>query len=160
MGGLIGVTSTLQRHYKMGIDRKFNEAIEARNRGDLNIAVKEFKSIVKVYSTDPKIHAIHSVLGGVYNDLGLYIHALNCFRKATELKPSSELASMGLYLAYVEVKNYPRAIGELKRYLEEYPANHYRITLEELLTDLKNGYAVNFKETIIRLAKKHQVGLS
>lgn len=116
--------------------------------------------MLKKFPTEPKIHLIYSVLGGVYNDLGLSIHALNCFRKATELRLRSELTSGGLYLAHVEIKNYPRAIDELKRYLDEYPANNYRITLEELLTDLDNGYAVNFKETIIRLAKKHKVGLS
>jgi hypothetical protein len=66
---------------------------------------------------------------------------------------------LGLYLAYVDLREDEMAINEMKRYLDGFPADLYKTTLEELLGDLEDGYATDFKETILRLAEKHGVHL-
>ncbi|CAN5270171.1 hypothetical protein BH23BAC1_BH23BAC1_37560 [soil metagenome] len=102
---------------------------------------------------------IITILAGVYQDLEEYENAKLFFKKATKLSPKSELASLGLYLSIVKLGKYKEAINELERYLILYPANRYKTTLIELLTDLEGGYAQNFKETILFLAKKNNIKL-
>ena len=60
---------------------------------------------------------------------------------------------MGTYLAYVKLDRDEEAIEELIRYLKQYPARLYKDTLEELLQGLEEGYMINYKEEINRLAK-------
>lgn len=80
-------------------------------------------------------------------------------KKATELSPKLELASLCLYLSYVKSGRSNQGIEELKRYLDEYPARLYKDTLEELLQDLKNGHATAFKDTIVLLAEKNGISV-
>jgi len=141
------------------IDDLFNKGIELRDRGNLSEAVGVFQKIIQNYSSDSKIVGIYTVLAGVYFDLNDFNESLRYFEKATQLKPKSELASLGLYLSYLELKKHEKAIQELMRYLDQYPADLYKDTLEELLGDLQEGYAANFKDTILRLAEKHGVHL-
>lgn len=143
----------------MDIEERFKEAISTRNSGNLELAAKMLDDITKEYPNHPKIGGIYTVLGNVYDDLDLLSMALNCFIKATKLNPSSELSSLGLYLIYTKLEEYEDAIRELKRYLDKYPAKNYKTTLEELLNDMEVGYALSYKETIIDLAKKHNVSL-
>ena len=143
----------------MTIDDRFKQAIQKRNSGNLNSAISDFQSIIKDYSDDPRISGVYIVIAGVYNDLKMYDDAMVNFKKATKLDPQSELASLGLYLSYVELGEDKKAVEELKRYLDEYPADRYKITLQELLADLQDGYALDFKETIVRLAEKNDVRL-
>jgi tetratricopeptide (TPR) repeat protein len=94
-------------------------------------------------------------LGGVYFNLNEFQSSKEYFEKASGLKPQSELASLGLYLSYIELENFEKAIEELKRFLDKYPAELYKTTLGELLEDMENGYALTFKETILPLAKRN-----
>jgi tetratricopeptide (TPR) repeat protein len=141
------------------LDELFSKGIAFRDNGQLLQAVAVFRTIIEIYPNDSKLDGTYTVLGGIYFDLNDFDGAQRCFEKATRLKPKSELASLGLYLSYVELKKHERAIDELERYLDQYPADLYRDTLEELLGDLENGYATNFQETIVRLAEKHGVYL-
>ena len=52
-----------------------------------------------------------------------------------------------------------KKIEELERFLFKYPANHYKVTLQELLNDLEVGFATDFKDRIIELANKIGVKL-
>ncbi|MDW7694031.1 tetratricopeptide repeat protein [Flammeovirgaceae bacterium SG7u.111] len=137
------------------IEELFREAISIRNQGDLQKAISSFEEIIKTYPNHPKISGVFTLLAGVYNDKGATHNAMLNFKKATELNPKSELASLGLYLSYVKLEEYDKAIEELGRYLDKYPAERYKITLEELLTDLEQGYAINYKGIIKELAQKN-----
>ncbi len=137
------------------IDDLFNEGIELRDGGRLVQSAQIFLKIIQNYPNDRKLGGTCEVLAGIYFDLQDFNNSLAYFTKATQLKPHSELASLGVYLSYVKLNDYGEAIKELKRYLDVYPANLYRDTLKELLEDLKNGYATSFKDTIIFFAKKN-----
>lgn len=139
------------------MDEHFRRAIEQRNEGNYKDSLLELLSLIKEYPHDERIFAAYLVAGGIYKDTNDAAGAMFHFNKATKLRPQSETASLGLYLAYVNLDEAEMAIQEMKRYLDHYPANLYKTTLEELLGDLKNGYATNFKDTILMLAKKHDV---
>jgi tetratricopeptide (TPR) repeat protein len=141
------------------IDQLFETAIENRNNGALQEAVKGLLKIISTYSNDSKIYVVHAVLGGVYADLNEFTNSLASFKKAAELNPKSELASLGLYLSYVELDRDEDAIRELIRYLTHYPANLYKHTLVELLEGLKEGYMTNFESEISALALKNDVSI-
>jgi tetratricopeptide (TPR) repeat protein len=135
------------------IEDMFEGAIKLRDNGKPENAIKEFLKIIDMYPNDSKIGGVYTTLAGVYDDLNDYNNSLVNFKRATELNPKSELASLGLYLSYVKLNNYEMAINELKRYLDIYPAGLYKDTLEELLGDMKDGYALKYKDTIMQLAK-------
>jgi tetratricopeptide (TPR) repeat protein len=141
----------------MEIDNMFEIAIGLRNKGNLTDAVNEFLKIVTQFPHHPKISVVYIMLGGVYSDLHDYNNSALYLKKATEINPKSELASLGLYISYVKLNRDKEAIEELKRYLEEYPADLYKDTLVELLGDIKNGYASSYKDLIDSFARKNGV---
>jgi len=139
------------------IDKLFNAGIELRDNGQLAQSVQIFLEIIQKYPNDSKLGGTYTVLAGIYFDLEDFNNSLTYFSKATQFKPKSELASLGLYLSYVKLNNYGMAINELKRYLDENPAKLYKDTLGELLGDMNNGYALKYKDVIQRLADKNGV---
>lgn len=141
----------------MAIDKLFELGIELRDKGDLRDSVGVFSKIVEDYPNDEKISGVYLVLGGVYSDLKEHQKSLINFRKATDLNPKSELASLGLYIAYAKLDRDEEAIKELIRYLRQFPANLYKDTLEELLEGLEQGYMTDFKDEINELAKVNGV---
>ncbi len=137
----------------MAIDKLFELGIELRDNGDLRDSVGVFSKILNDYPNDEKISGVYLVLGGVYSDLKEYEKALSNFKKATDLNPKSELASLGLYITYAKLDRDEEAIRELIRYLRQFPAKLYKDTLEELLEGLDQGYMTDFKDEINELAK-------
>ena len=142
------------------IEKMFESAIDFRDKGQLREAVAIFSKILDNYSNDKGLAGVHGVLGGVYMDLEEHEKALDNFKKATILSPKSELASLGLYVSYVNVDKDEEAIGELIRYLKNYPAELYKDTLEELLEGLEKGYMTNYEKEIKNLAKINGVKIS
>jgi tetratricopeptide (TPR) repeat protein len=139
------------------IEKQFAEGVELRDAGDLVKAVNIFLDILQKYPEDSKTSGIYAVLAGIYFDLKDYSKSLEYFSKASQLRPQSELSSLGVYLSHAKLKNYGFAISELKRYLDQYPAKLYEDTLKELLNDLDSGYALEFKDVILDLANKNNV---
>jgi len=136
----------------MTIDSMFALAIELRDKGDLSDSVNVFTRILNEYPTDKKTYGIYLLLGGVYADLGENEKAFLSFKNALELNSKSELTSLGLYLTLVKLNRYVEAIHELLRYLKSYPAVSYKVTLKELLEDLKKGYMTNYEDDIRNFA--------
>lgn len=139
------------------IESIFELGIELRNKGKLRDSINVFSKILSDYPVDKKTHGIYSVLAGVHADLGEHDKALSNFRKATELNPKSELASLGLYVTLAKLNKDEEAIHELIRYLKIYPADLYKDTLEELLEGLKKGYMTNYEDDIRNFAKVNGV---
>ena len=92
-------------------------------------------------------------MGGIHSDLREYEKSLASLKKASDLTPKYELASLGMYLAYVKLDRDEEAIEELIRYLKQYPARLYKDTLEELLQVLEEGDMISYKEEIKSFAK-------
>ncbi len=137
----------------------FSEAIGFRNDGYLNESKVILLEIVEQYNNHPKIVTVYTVLGGVLRDQKEYRQSIKYFKKASELEPSLELASLGTYLSYIDMGQFDNAISEMDRFLSSYPADNYKVTLEELIGDLRNGYARDHESTIMRLSKKHRVSI-
>ncbi|MCE2936839.1 MAG: hypothetical protein LW845_12520 [Flammeovirgaceae bacterium] len=139
------------------IDSMFELAIELRDKGELRDSINVLFKILNDYSVDERTHGIHTVLGGIHSDLGENENALINFRRATELNPKSELASLGLYITLTTLNRDEEAIHELIRYLKSYPADLYKGTLEELLEDLEKGYMTDYEDDIRNFAKVNGV---
>ena len=135
------------------IDNMFELGIELRNKGELRDSINVFTQILANYPNDKRTHGVYSVLGGIHADLGEKDKALMNFKMATELNPKSELASLGIYLTFAELDKDEKAIQELIRYLNYYPANLYKVTLKELLKGLENGYMNDYEDDIRNFAK-------
>lgn len=133
----------------------FEAAIAFRDHGRLDDAIRELLKIIASFSNHPKISGVYTVLGGIYMDMKDYASSLLNLRKAAELNPKSELASMCLYISYVKLGEYEEAIGELKRYLDDHPAKLYKDTLKELLEDIEMGYATAYQDTIRYFVRKN-----
>jgi tetratricopeptide (TPR) repeat protein len=142
---------------KLSIEERFKNGIELRDNGNLKSAIEEFLFIVRDFRDHPKIGKVYTVLAGIYDDLGDAGNSLKYFKKATEANSSSELASLGLYLAYVKLGEDDEAVAELKRYLSENRADLYRETLEELLVDIAQGKIPKYKDVILDLAVKNNI---
>jgi tetratricopeptide (TPR) repeat protein len=139
-------------------DSLFKLATSLRNEGKLRESVEVLSKVLAEYPADRYNPGIHTVLGGVYSNLEEYENALINFRKATELNPKSELASLGLYVTLSDLDKDEEALHELFRYLKIHPADLYKDTLEELLEGLAEGYMTKYGKEIIELAKANGVG--
>lgn len=139
------------------IESLFELAIELRDNGNLDHSIGVLSKILDRYPGNESIHKVYVIRGGIYGDLGNHTLALGDFKNATLLNPKSELASLGLYIAYIELARYEDAIHELIRYLSSYPAELYKDTLEELVNDLHHGYMTAYREDILRLARQNGI---
>ncbi len=137
------------------INSMFGLAIDLRDEGEFEHAIGVLKEILRSHPNHDKAYMIYAVIAGVYSDLEEWDSAMVNFRTATELNPASELASLGLYVSLAESGKDVEAVHELIRYLETYPAELYRDSLEELLTRLSDGYMIEYQEQIRRLAEKN-----
>jgi tetratricopeptide (TPR) repeat protein len=134
-------------------DNRFELGIELRDKGELTACTQVFLDILNDYPNNKNISAIYVMLAGVYSDLNEYESALINFKKAVELNPNSELASLGLYITLATLDRDEQAIHELISFLKNNPADLYKTTLEELLEGLKDGYMTNYETDIIKLAE-------
>jgi len=97
------------------MERLFKEAIELRDIGNLEGASKLLLSMMKMY---PDVPAIYLVSGGIYKNLEQLDEAVSCFRKAVQLEPKSELASLGVFHCLWQKEEYDDALHEMRRFLE------------------------------------------
>jgi tetratricopeptide (TPR) repeat protein len=137
------------------IDSLFELATELRDNGQLEHSTRVLSKILGDYPNDKDLWKVYTILGGVNRDLRQNQIALGNFKKATELNPDSELASLGLYVTLASLSNDGDAIEEMKRFLKSRPAKIYKDTLEELLEGLTKGFMTNYKDDIITLARSN-----
>lgn len=141
------------------VDSLFSEAIALRDKGLLDQAKNKLINILLIFPEHNALYKVHVVLAGILYDQDSPAEALKHFKKSLELKPDYELASLGIYLSYTELEEYDKAIRAMDEFLSEYPADLYKTTLEELIDDLKNGYARDHESVIIRQSRKHGVSI-
>ncbi|MCW3161374.1 hypothetical protein [Chryseobacterium oryctis] len=97
----------------------------------------------------------------LYNIEDYYL-AIDIADKLLQRDNKNEYASQIKYLSYYELKDYDNALTEVISFLSDNEANLYKVTLEELLIDIKNGY-INKEETIYRikeLALKNNININ
>lgn len=141
------------------VDNLFGQVIKLRNEGKPAEAIEVALRLIELHPDEPRIATVFIVLGGLYADEEEYDESYFYYRKATVLKPQNELASLGVYLRLIDLDEHEEALHELQRYLNRYPANLYKTTLEELLEGLEKGYTLKYKRMIEGLARKNGVQL-
>lgn len=104
------------------MESMFKLSIELLDKGELEHSIRVLSKILDNYSQEKRIDEVYSVLGGIYNDLEQYEKAMSNFKKATELNPDSELASLGLYVSLASLDKDVDAIEEMKKFLKSHPA--------------------------------------
>lgn len=86
---------------------------------------------------------IHGLYGGSYFELNDFKNSAKHFSKVVTIKPSSELASLGLYVSLVEIGEARKALKEFFRYTEIYEPKLYLDTIKELFEENMDG--IGFK---------------
>ena len=112
-----------------------------------------------LYKRNSKNGKIVSLLGLVLNKTRQRVKAIPYLEKAITLNSNNELVSLSLYNSYVDIEKYDNAFSVIFEYLEVYPADLYRTTLEELLEGLLDGYGTAYKDKIIFYAKKNKISI-
>jgi tetratricopeptide (TPR) repeat protein len=137
------------------IDSLFELATHLRDKGQLEHSTRVLSKILDDYPSDKDVWKVYTILGGVYRDLKQHKTAAENFKKATQLNPDSEFASLGLYVSLASLDKDVDTIEEMKRFLKSQPAKLYKDTLDELLDGLTKGFMTNYKDDIITLAKSN-----
>ena len=79
-----------------------------------------------------------------------YDWAIDIADKLLQNDEHNELASQIKYLSFCKLKDYDRAFDEIIEFLSNNDAELYKVTLEEFLTDIKEGF-INDKEIISKI---------
>jgi lipoprotein NlpI len=80
----------------------------------------------------PNSAALIAVLGDVYSELGNVDAAIEAFREAVRLAPTSEIASLGLFHCLWRAKKEREAFDEIRRFMSLSESQDYRDIVNEL----------------------------
>lgn len=86
---------------------------------------------------------IHFLYGSSYFELNDFENSAKHFSKVITIKPSSELASLGLYVSLIRIGKDRKALKELFRYTEISKPKLYIDTIKELMEENMDG--IGFK---------------
>ena len=121
---------------------------------------KEAINLLNSYiNNNPEDRDAISLIGIILVDNNEFKKAIPYLEKSILLKSYSELVYLSIYIAYVKLNKFSKAIDVLGNYLDRKPANLFKDTLKELLIDLSNGYALAYKDKIIHYAKKNNISI-
>ncbi|MEJ5048782.1 hypothetical protein WH221_03040 [Chryseobacterium culicis] len=79
-----------------------------------------------------------------------YDWAIDIADKLLQKDEQNELASLIKYLSYCNLKDFDSALAEIIHFLSHNEADLYKVTLEELLTDIKDGF-INDQDIISKI---------
>ena len=134
-----------------GFVRRLNEALKLKATKKYGQA-KEILLALADENADSA--AIFGILGDVYWHLDSLHEAIRCFTRATELSPTSELASLGLFHTLWEAGQIRPALNEMKRFLSTSHSAEYARLLDELIPippaarRLQSGRRVDSKKPV------------
>lgn len=100
-------------------------------------------------------------LSNCFYNIEEYYLAIDTADKLLQNDHKNEYASQIKYLAYYELEDYSNALNEIIKFLSHNEANLYKVTLEELLTDIKEGFIIE-EATIYKiqeLALKNNINI-
>jgi predicted Zn-dependent protease len=118
-----------ERNYD-DIKAEFERALRLRDEGNL---IEAETLLSRLAEKRPDVAAVHGVLGHVHDRLGKLREAADSFRRATNLSPGSELASISLFHALYELRDLDAAFEEMRRFRRRGPSPEYG----QLISDLK-----------------------
>lgn len=119
------MSTELQKAKDLVDNEQYQRAINSlENLNELSWKDERFKLLLLAYS-----------LFKVKN----YNTAIDTADKLLLMNNNNEYASQIKYLSYFELEDNESALNEIISFLSYNEANLYKVTLEELLTDIKNG---------------------
>jgi tetratricopeptide (TPR) repeat protein len=116
----------------MGHDDTFAAALALRKNGDLAGAIR---LLVPLKEEHLQSAALYVTLGDLHKDLGQLEAALPYFQEATNIGPTSEVASLGLFHCLWAMDRRIAALDEIKRFLSVTTSEQYDEILAELTED-------------------------
>lgn len=120
----------ISKSAKIEFEKLFEEAVKLRESGSLYEAIKKLKAIL---SGNPKYDtAVLGIMGNIYWELSELNKALKCYRKAVELNPKSEMASLGLFHTLWKLGKEDEGFDEMERFLSISNSKEYSLLLDEL----------------------------
>jgi len=111
-------------------ERLFLEAVELRDKGDLDSSIEKLKEIL--HQNERVNAAVLGYLGNIYWDLGDLESARKCYKRSTQLNPGSELASLGYFHTLWDMGKFRRAVAEARRFLSKRDSEEYFRMIEEM----------------------------
>ena len=118
---------------------KLIKAKEFMDANDFGKSLDLLLTISDENHTDKFIEMRYLFLANCYLKTKNYDYSLECCDEVLKLNSSNELASQLKYLTYFQLKDYDNALLEIITFLKYNPAELYKITLGELLEDIKTG---------------------
>lgn len=137
--------------------RVIDVALSLQSEGDRDGAIRTLLDFLK---DNPDERKVNSLVGIFLVDNNEHKRAIPYLKKSVSLNSQSELVHFSLYIAYVKCEKFSKAMDALTNFLDHNPADLFKTSLEELLTDLSNGYAIAHKDKIIDYAKKNGFEIS
>lgn len=109
--------------------KQFSEAVKFREAGQFECAKK---ILLDLQEKDPKSTAILAILGDVYRDMRLLEEAVSAFKRATQLSPTLEAVSLGLFFCLWQLGKREEALEEVKRFQSLSDSEDYREIVKEI----------------------------
>jgi len=114
----------------------FNEALKIRDEGRSREAIGILENIAKHY---PNFAPTYGIIGGILRELGEMNKAAHYFKKVVELKPMSELGSLGLFHSFWAMGLKKEALDEIKRFQRISHSEEYDSILKEIDEKLRDA---------------------
>ena len=96
------------------LQRRFQQATDLRDARDMDRARYVLEDLARAH---PDVFGVWLVLGGVQREQRDYVSAEASLLIATQLRPTSELASLALFHTFRRVGKMDGAFGEMRRFL-------------------------------------------
>jgi predicted Zn-dependent protease len=114
------------------IRKALQRAIDLHRSGRTPEAIDRLTQLIRRF---PKSAAALGYLASVYFDQGDMKQATQHFRRALNVNPKSERASLGLFHALWEMGSLPEAVAEMQRFLSTCESPEYDKLLHDLAAE-------------------------
>ncbi len=126
--------TSIKRHPKL--DEKIEKVLDLKKQGMYEDALREAENLIGKY---PEIGSVYGLAASIYFELDRFEEAARKYKKATELSPKSEMASLGLFHSLWQIGSNDAAFEEMKRYMSIAESEEYNELLKNFLKEDKRG---------------------
>ena len=116
------------------LDKKIEKVLELKKQDKYKDALCEAENLTEKY---PEIGSVYGLAASIYFELDRFEEAAQKYRKATEISPKSEMASLGLFHSLWQIGSNDAAFEEMKRYMSIAESEEYNELLEKFLKENK-----------------------
>lgn len=128
-----------------------NQLHEAKNLMDDGQYMSAITILQNLNGLSPKAENYRLLfMSNCWHKLGEYQWAIDIADNLLQRDKHNELASQIKYLSYCELEDFDNAFKEMLRFLSCNEADLYKVTLEELLTDIRDGF-INEKSIVSKI---------